>query len=80
MPAAKITVMVDEKVVRQMDRLVREGKYKSRSSVIQDALEEKLKERKRKRLVEELSKLNPKEERELADEFLHMDDEECGEY
>ncbi len=80
MPAAKIAVTVDEKVVKQMDRLVREGKYKSRSSVIQEALEEKLKERKRKRLIEEVSKLNPKEERELADEFLHLDNEEWDEY
>ncbi len=65
MPAAKIAVTVDEKVVKQMDRLVREGKYKSRSSVIQEALEEKLKERKRKRLIEEVSKLDPIEERGL---------------
>ena len=72
MPASKIAVTVDEKVIKQMDRLVREGKYKSRSSVIQDALEDKLKERKRTRLIAELSKLDPKEERHLAKEFLHV--------
>ncbi len=80
MPAAKIAVTVDERVVDQIDRLVREGKYKSRSSVVQEALEEKLKERKRKRLIEEVSKLNPIEERALADESLHLDDEEWDEY
>jgi len=80
MPAEKIAVTVDEKVVKQMDRLVREGKYKSRSSVIQDALEDKLKERKRKRLIAELSKLDPKEERHLAEEFLHQDTEQWEEY
>ncbi len=80
MPAAKIAVTVDEKVVKQMDRLVREGKYKSRSGVIQDALEDKLKERKRRRLIAELSKLDPKEERELSEEFLHPDVEKWDEY
>ena len=80
MRAAKIAVTVDEKVVKQIDRLVREGKYKSRSSVIQEALEVKLNERKRKRLTEELSKLNPKEERHLAEESLQLDGEQWDEY
>ncbi|MFQ5431888.1 MAG: ribbon-helix-helix domain-containing protein [Nitrospinota bacterium] len=79
-PASKIAVTVDEKVVKQMDRLVREGKYKSRSSVIQDALEDKLKERKRKRLIAELSKLDPNEERHLAEEFIQSDAEQWDEY
>jgi len=80
MPAAKIAVTVDKKIVNQIDRLVREGKYKSRSSVIQTALEEKLNSKKRKRLAEELTRLDPKEERELADEFLRSDSEEWDEY
>lgn len=80
MPAAKIAITVDEKVVRIMDRLVREGKYKSRSGVIQEALEDKLKNKKRKRLLQELSKLDPKEERELADEFICLNDGEWAEY
>ena len=80
MAASKIAVTVDEKIVRQVDRLVREGKYKSRSSVIQDALSEKLSERKRKCLSIEAAKLNPKEERELAEEFSSLDEKECDEY
>ncbi|VAX19899.1 hypothetical protein MNBD_NITROSPINAE03-487 [hydrothermal vent metagenome] len=80
MPAAKIAVTVDKKIVKQIDRLVREGKYKSRSSVIQEALEEKLKSKKRKRLAEELARLDPEEERELADEFLQPDSGEWDEY
>lgn len=80
MPAAKIAVTVDKKIVNQIDRLVKEGKYKSRSSVIQEALEEKLKSKKRKRLIEELAKLDPKEERELANEFPQLDNGEWDEY
>ncbi|VAX19395.1 hypothetical protein MNBD_NITROSPINAE04-668 [hydrothermal vent metagenome] len=80
MPAAKIAVTVDKKIVKQIDRLVMEGKYKSRSSVIQEALEEKLKSKKRKRLAEELARLDPGEERELAEEFLQPDSGEWDEY
>lgn len=80
MPAAKIAITVDQKIVNQIDRLVKEGKYKSRSSVIQEALEEKLKSKKRKRLITELAMLDPKEERSLADEFLQLDREEWDEY
>jgi Arc/MetJ-type ribon-helix-helix transcriptional regulator len=70
MPAAKIAITVDVEMVKLMDRLVREGKYKSRSGVVQEALKEKLKGGKRKRLAEEASKLDPKEEKKLAEEFL----------
>mgnify|MGYP002278495076 CR=1 FL=1 len=79
MPAAKIAVTVDKKIVKQIDRLVKEGKYRSRSSVIQTALEEILKNKKRKRLIEELTRLDPREERELADEFLQPDSGEWDE-
>ncbi len=80
MPTAKIAVTVDEKTLKRVDRLVREGKYRSRSNVVQEALEEKLQDRKRRRLIEEVSKLDPKEERGLAEEFIHMGDEEWDEY
>ena len=45
----------------------------------QSALEDKLKERKRTRLIAELSKLDPKEERHLAEEFLQLDAEQWDE-
>jgi len=80
MPAAKIAITVDAEMVKQMDRLVREGKYKSRSGVIQEALQEKLNAKKRKRLSDEASKLNPKEERKFADYFLAQEREEWDEY
>ena len=78
MPVAKIAITVDEEIVRQIDRLVREGKYKSRSRAVQDALKDRLRDWRKKRLVEEVSKLNPDEERALAEESLH--EEECEKY
>ena len=75
MPASKIAITVEEDIVRQIDRLVREGKYKSRSNAIQEALKDKLKGWRRKRLLDELSKVDPEEERELSEEALHGEDE-----
>lgn len=79
MAATKIAITVDENIVKQIDRLVREGKYKSRSNAIQDALKERLENRGRKRLAREAAKLDPREERELAEEFPGSEDE-CEEY
>lgn len=80
MSARKIAITADEKIVEQLDRLVREGKYSSRSNAIQEALKDRLGDYRRKRLLVEVSKLDPKEERELADEFLNLENEECEEY
>jgi len=48
--------------------------------VIQEALEEKLKGKRRKKLTAELAKLDPKEERALAEESIHLDNEAWDEY
>jgi len=80
MPQAKVAITIDEKTLSQIDRLVREGKYKSRSSAIQSALDEKMKRWRRRRLIEEASKLDPGEERAYAEEALHAEAELCEEY
>lgn len=56
--------------LKEVDRLVREGRFPSRSRAVQTALVEMMARRKHRRLIEELAKLNPKEERELAEEFF----------
>ncbi|MBI4824221.1 MAG: ribbon-helix-helix protein, CopG family [Nitrospirae bacterium] len=80
MPATKIAITVEKDIVKQIDRLVREGKYRSRSKAIQDALKGRLMDWRRKRLFEEVSKLDPKEEQDIAEESLHMEDEEWEKY
>lgn len=79
MPAKKIAVTVDKDIIKQIDRLVREGKYRSRSKAVQDALRD-IKNWRRKRLLEEVSKLDPKKERGLAEESLHAENEEWEKY
>jgi Arc/MetJ-type ribon-helix-helix transcriptional regulator len=70
MPAAKIAVSLDADVVKEVDRLVRRGLFPSRSSVIQDALADKLQRLRRVRLARECAKLDRAAERGAAEEFL----------
>jgi len=70
MRAAKVAITLDERVLRVVDRWVKQGRYPNRSQAIQSALREKMERWKRTRLADELSRLDPGEERALADEKL----------
>jgi len=70
MATMKVAVTLDIGSLREVDRLVREGRFPSRSRAVQAALAEMLARRKRSRLAEELAKLNLQEERVLAEEVL----------
>lgn len=80
MAVAKVAITVEKEILKQVDRLVREGKYKNRSKAIQDALEDKLKGWRKKRLLNELSKLDPAEERAAAEESLGFEDDPWEKY
>lgn len=69
MGVAKIAVSMDAKAVAEVDRMVKDGKYPSRSSMIQEAVAEKLARIRTTRLHRELAKLNPEEERAAAEEW-----------
>jgi Arc/MetJ-type ribon-helix-helix transcriptional regulator len=66
----KIAVTLDRRAVADLDRWVREGKYPNRSRALQSAVNLMSEREKRTRLVRELAKLNPDEERRLAEEGL----------
>ena len=68
MPTSKIAVTSDEKVLREVDHWVREGRYPNRSRAVQAALEGELRRQRRRSLVVEVAKLDPEEERALAEE------------
>ncbi|MGD9723917.1 MAG: ribbon-helix-helix domain-containing protein [Pirellulales bacterium] len=70
MASAKVAITLDERLLRAVDRWVKQGRYPNRSQAIQAALREKMERWQRSRLAEELAKLNPKEERTLANEQL----------
>jgi metal-responsive CopG/Arc/MetJ family transcriptional regulator len=80
MAASKIAVTIDSDTLTRLDRLVREQRYPNRSRAIQEALDEKLHRLEENRLSRELAKLDPEEERELAEEGLSTDTEQWPEY
>ena len=69
MPSAKIVVTIADKLLRQVDRWVASGEYPNRSRVVHEGLVSLREKRARgRRLLGELSSLDPEEERGLAEE------------
>lgn len=66
----KIAVTLDQRTVADLDRWVREGKYPNRSRALQSAVNLLNEREKRTRLVRELAKIDPLEEKQLAGEGL----------
>ncbi len=74
MPTIKVAITVDAQLLREVDRWVANGEFPSRSRVIQVALDRLRSEcQRRHSLLGELAKLDPTEERALADEALAAD-------
>ena len=70
MASAKVAITMESKLLKRVDRLVRKGRFSNRSQVIQMAVKENLARWDRKSLAEELSKLDPEEEKAMADEVF----------
>jgi Arc/MetJ-type ribon-helix-helix transcriptional regulator len=73
MPSAKIAITLDRLLLAEVDRLVAAGRFPNRSQAIQAAVRDRLDRMRRTRLAEEAAKLDPKEERAIADEGLAGD-------
>jgi len=80
MRAVKIAVTLDQDLVAQLDRLVQENQFPSRSRAVQEAVRDKLRRLQRSRLARECAKLDPSFEQALADEGLTEDFEQWPEY
>jgi Arc/MetJ-type ribon-helix-helix transcriptional regulator len=80
MPKAKIAISIDENVLGELDRLVRNGMFSNRSQAIENAVAEELSRLDRVRLAAECTKLDPALERELAEEGLSEESAEWPEY
>jgi Arc/MetJ-type ribon-helix-helix transcriptional regulator len=70
MPKTKLAVTLDADLVQVLDHLVAEQRFPSRSQAIEIAVSEKVKRLSKTRLARECAKLDPKEERALAEEGL----------
>lgn len=80
MPKTKVAVTLDAALLHSLDRLVRGAVYPNRSQAIESAVAEKLARLERRRLAEECAKLNPDDERALAEEGLGEDADAWPEY
>jgi Arc/MetJ-type ribon-helix-helix transcriptional regulator len=68
MATTKVAITLETDTLQEVDRWVRAGRFPNRSRAIQAALLEMLARRKRRRLMEELAKIDPAEERAIAEE------------
>jgi Arc/MetJ-type ribon-helix-helix transcriptional regulator len=67
MSTRKVAVTLETDTLQEIDHWVREGRFPSRSRAVQTALAEMTTRRKRRRLIEELAKLDLAQERALAE-------------
>jgi len=70
MPKTKVALSLDADLLDQLDELVAKQKFRNRSQAVEAALADKLRRLARTRLAREAAKLNPSEEKRLADEGL----------
>jgi len=68
MGRTEIAITVDEHLLAEIDRLVREGVYASRSKAIEVAVHDRFKRWRHSRLARECAKLDASEEQALANE------------
>ncbi|MBI4267169.1 MAG: ribbon-helix-helix protein, CopG family [Chloroflexi bacterium] len=80
MGKAKIAITLDREFIGELDRLVHERVFQSRSQAIQQAVSEKLMRMKRGRLAIECSKLQPAFEKAMAEEGMSEDASQWPEY
>ena len=70
MPKTKLAVTLDAALVVELDQLVAKRHFPNRSQAIEVAVAEKIERLAKTRLARECAKLDPKEERALAEEGL----------
>ena len=73
MPKTKVALTLDSTLLERVDELVDRRRFRNRSQAIEAALAEKLQRLARTRLARESAKLNPRDEKRLADEGLADD-------
>lgn len=80
MAKTKVAVTLETETLRRVDRLVRDSRYPNRSQAIEAAVASHLDRLEKRRLAEECAKLDPHEERALAEEGIGEDSKSWPEY
>jgi Arc/MetJ-type ribon-helix-helix transcriptional regulator len=76
----KIGTTLERSTLTKLDRLVLDGRFRSRSAAIRKAINEMIDRISRKRLARECAKLDPIEERRMAEIGFATDMHEWPEY
>ena len=80
MRTSKVAISIEKEILEQLDRLVNDKIFPSRSRAIQEAIKEKLSRLKRTRLAEECANLDPGAEQAMAEEGLSEELRQWPEY
>ena len=80
MPVAKIAISLDQKILMEIDSLVKNNVFPNRSRAIQEAVKEKIDRISKRRLARECGHLNIQEETNLAEEGMDVEIEQWPEY
>ncbi len=70
MDTSKVAISMNKEILEKLDSLVKDHVFPNRSRAIQEAVEEKLSRMQRTRLAEQCARLDPIQERQLAEEGL----------
>lgn len=80
MAASKIAITIDDRILKQLDILVKSKYFPNRSKAIQEAVAEKLMRLEKSCLAQECAKLDPVFEQSIAEEGFSAEMEEWPEY
>jgi metal-responsive CopG/Arc/MetJ family transcriptional regulator len=80
MALSKIAITIDDKILKQIDILVKSKYFPNRSKAIQEAVAEKLLRIEKSRLAQECAKLDIDFEQSLAEEGFSVEIDEWPEY
>lgn len=80
MSTVKVAITMDEKLLKNLDQLVKNHLFENRSRAIQEAVSEKMARLEKSRLVRECAKLDKAFEQTMAEEGMTAGAEEWPEY
>lgn len=80
MATSKIAITIDDRMLKQIDILVKSKFFPNRSKAIQEAVAEKLIRLEKSRLAQECAKLDSDFEQSMAEEGFSAEMEEWPEY
>lgn len=80
MSTEKVAITLEKETLAELDRLVAQRAFPSRSRAIQEAVQEKIQRLSRTRLARECAKLDPEAEKAMSEEGIMEDVAEWPEY